>query len=87
MPWYDTFDALVKERFPQLEWMGEEPMARHTTFRTGGPARRMAFPRSGEQLVLLLSLAEDCGARPFVMGSGTNLLAPDQGLEIGRAHV
>ena len=56
-------------------------MAKHTSFRTGGPARRMAFPRSGEQLVLLLSLAEDCGARPFVMGSGTNLLAPDQGLD------
>ena len=57
MPWYDTFDALVKERFPQLEWMGEEPMARHTTFRTGGPARRFARPGSAEELTALLDAA------------------------------
>ena len=56
-------------------------MARHTSFRVGGPARRMAFPEKGEQLVLLLSMAWECGARPLVIGNGTNLLAPDSGLD------
>ena len=37
----------------------------------------MAFPRNSEQLVLLLNFAVQCGARPYVMGNGTNLLFPD----------
>ena len=53
----------------------------NTSFRIGGPARRMAFPERGEQLVLLLDMAARCGARPLVMGNGTNLLAPDEGLD------
>ena len=81
MDWVTAFDNKAAAYLPDVALLREEPMAKHTSFRTGGPARRMAFPRSGEQLVLLLSLAEDCGARPFVMGSGTNLLAPDQGLD------
>ena len=56
-------------------------MAKHTSFRVGGPAKRMAFPEKGEQLVLLLSMARECGARPLVLGNGTNLLAPDAGLD------
>ncbi len=31
--------------------------------------------------MLLLDFATDCGARPLVMGNGTNLLAPDEGLD------
>ena len=41
----------------------------------------MTFPERGEQLVLLLDMAARCGARPLVMGNGTNLLAPDEGLD------
>ena len=32
-------------------------------------------------MVLLLSMARECGARPLVIGNGTNLLAPDEGLD------
>ena len=46
MPWYDDFDALAAARFPDLEVLREEPLARHTTFRVGGPARRMVRPAS-----------------------------------------
>ena len=31
---------------PALELLEQEPMARHTSFRIGGNARRMAFPAS-----------------------------------------
>ena len=86
MPWYDTFDALVKERFPQLEWMGEEPMARHTTFRTGGPARRFARPGSAEELAALLDAAEREQWPVLVLGNGSNVLAADQGVEALVVH-
>ena len=73
MDWWITFDQQAADYLPDLRIEKEEPMDRHTSFRIGGPARRMAFPERGEQLVLLLDMAARCGARPLVMGNGTNL--------------
>ena len=56
-------------------------MREHCSFRVGGPARRMAFPKNGEQLVILLQLAEECGARPIILGKGSNILPPDGGMD------
>ena len=81
MDWVTQLDKQMAEYLPDLRVLREEPMAKHTSFRAGGPARRMAFPEKGEQLVLLMSMARACGARPLVMGNGTNLLAPDGGLD------
>ena len=41
----------------------------------------MAFPERAEQMVLLLERARDLDARPLVIGNGTNLLIPDEGLD------
>ena len=81
MPWYEEFDRKVLEYLPDLAVRQEEPMREHCSFRVGGPARRMAFPGTGEQLVILLQLAEDCGARPIVLGRGSNILPPDGGMD------
>ena len=81
MPWYEEFDQKVHEYLPDLTFRREEPMREHCSFRVGGPARRMAFPETGEQLVILLQLAEDCGARPIVLGRGSNILPPDGGMD------
>ena len=81
MDWVRELDKWAADYLPDLKIAAEEPMARHTSFRVGGPARRMAFPERGEQLVLLWSFAWECGARPLLIGNGTNLLAPDDGLD------
>ena len=81
MAWETQLDKWVTEYLPDLKVAQDEPMSRHTSFRVGGPAKRMAFPSSGEQAVLLLDYALACGARPLVIGNGTNLLAPDAGLD------
>ena len=81
MSWETEFDNWTAEYLPDLRILCNEPMSRHTSFRIGGPAKRMALPERREQLVLLLDLAARCGARPLVMGNGTNLLAPDEGLD------
>lgn len=81
MDWCTGFDKKMADYLPDLRIAEDEPMSRHTSFRIGGPARRMAFPASGAQLVLLLSFARECGARPLVIGRGTNLLCPDAGLD------
>lgn len=81
MSWVTEFDKWAADYLPDVRIAAAESMAKHTSFRVGGPARRMAFPESGEQMVLLLSFARECGARPIVIGNGTNLLAPDGGLD------
>ena len=69
MSWYEELDQKMADYLPDVPVLREEPLSRHTSFRIGGPARRMAFPKSGEQLVLLVSFARACGARPFVLCS------------------
>lgn len=81
MDWYTKLDKQAADYLPQLRMICQEPMSRHTSFHIGGPARRMAFPESREQLVVLMGFAQDCGAKPLVIGNGTNLLAADQGLD------
>lgn len=81
MEWFEELDQWTASYLPDLEMTAEEPMSRHTSFRIGGPARRMAFPKRAEQVVLLVDFARQCGARPLVIGNGTNLLCPDEGLD------
>ena len=81
MEWFEELDQWAAAYLPDLEITAEEPMSRHTSFRIGGPARRMAFPKRPEQVVLLVDFARQCGARPLVIGNGTNLLCPDRGLD------
>ena len=57
MDWYTQLDKSTAELLPDLRMACDEPMSRHTSFRIGGPAKRMAFPETGEQLVLLEHLA------------------------------
>ena len=81
MDWYTQLDKQIADYLPDLRVECDEPMSRHTSFRIGGPAKRMAFPETGEQLVLLRHFAAECGTRVLVIGNGTNLLAPDRGLD------
>lgn len=81
MDWTTAFDKKVAEYLPDLRVAKDEPMSAHTAFRIGGPAKRMAFPQNGEQMVLLVSIAEECGTKPLVIGNGTNILICDEGLD------
>ena len=81
MCWYEQLDEKVREYLPDMTMEREVPLSKHTSFRIGGPARRMAFPTSREQLVILMGLAETCGVKPFLLGRGTNLLVDDRGLD------
>ncbi len=78
MLWYESFDRLRSQR---LRVLSDEPMSRHTTFRIGGPARRMAFPETESELAALLDLAVREGYPYTVIGNGSNVLSPDEGLD------
>ena len=70
----------IRQTLPGIRLLEEEPLARHTSFRIGGPAAVFAQPSSAEELAALLRLLSEKNIRPRVLGAGTNVLAPDEGL-------
>ena len=65
---------------PDVELRFEEPLAKHTSFRIGGPAEVMAFPKNSEELSKLLKVSALLDCVPAILGAGTNVLAPDAGI-------
>lgn len=57
-----------------------EPMSRHTTFRTGGPADILVIP-SMEALPAVIACCKEQGVPYLVIGNGSNLLCGDGGVE------
>jgi len=57
-----------------------EPMARHTTFRIGGPADIFVQPLDTGELVEVIGFARDKGLPTKVIGNGSNLLVSDRGI-------
>lgn len=75
------FQKKIGVLFPKISIFFEEPLSKHTSFRIGGPAEAMAFPKNREELAELLK--ESClwDRKPVILGAGTNVLAPDEGMK------
>lgn len=56
-----------------------EPMAAHTTYRIGGPARYFVRVDSLGALMQLVKAAKECGMPWMMAGRGSNLLVSDKG--------
>lgn len=74
------FQKKITALLPNLELRLNEPMAKHTSFRIGGGAEVMAFPKQPEELAELLKLSALLDCKCAILGAGTNVLAPDAGL-------
>ena len=81
MAWVTLLDQKIADYLPDMTVAQDEPLSRHCSFRIGGPARRMAFPVNGEQVILLQAFAEECGVRTMMLGRGSNVLFSDEGLD------
>ena len=64
----------------EISLLFHEPMAKHTSFRIGGGAEVMAFPKTAQELARLLEIGKKLNISPRILGAGTNVLAPDEGL-------
>ena len=74
------FQRKISALLPEMELRFNEPMAKHTSLRIGGPAEVMAFPKSQEELSKLLKTSALMDVKPAILGAGTNILAPDDGI-------
>ena len=75
------FQQKIAALLPQVKLSFNEPMSRHTSFRIGGPAEVMAFPKNADELAELLKLSKVLDCKCAILGAGTNRLAPDAGME------
>ena len=75
------FIDIISNNIPNLELKQDVPMSRLTSFRIGGPARCVACPKNEEELSALLKLCAASGVEPVILGAGTNVLAPDDGMD------
>ena len=75
-----VFQQKISAFLPEVELKFEESMAKHTSFRIGGPAEVMAFPKNGEELSRILKASALLDIKPAILGAGTNVLAPDAGI-------
>lgn len=58
-----------------------EPLANHTTFRLGGPARRFVEATTEQQLVDTVADCDSRGEPVLVLGGGSNVLIADEGFD------
>ena len=77
----DGLAARLRSALPGLEIRENEPLSLHTSFRIGGPARVLALPGSAGELARLCRILRELGEKPLVLGNGSNVLAPDEGLD------
>lgn len=75
------FQRKIQNLLPEIALKVDEPMARHTSFRIGGPAAVMVFPKNCEELAKILKVSDLLDCKKYILGAGTNVLAPDEGLD------
>lgn len=79
--------AEIEKILPAEQIFRQEPMKRHTTFRTGGPAEMFLEIKGKQELQKLLTFFGESGTKYFVVGNGSNLLVSDAGYDGVILHI
>ena len=78
---FSEFQRTMTQLLQGITLSCNEPLSKHTSFRIGGPAELMAFPQNADELSQILKTAAELGHKPRILGAGTNILAPDDGVK------
>ena len=73
-----TFAKSLKS--DNCEILVDSPMSRQTSFKVGGNADIIAFPKNVDSLINVLKRADECAVPFMIMGNGSNLLVRDEGI-------
>lgn len=63
-----------------ISFLKEEPMKNHTSFRTGGNAELFAIPENEDEIKAIIRACKEVDVPYFVLGNGSNILVPDEGI-------
>ena len=70
----------IKQAMPGLVLLENEPMSAHSSFKIGGAVRALAVPSDVFSLSRICHILKENKICPFMLGNGTNILFPDEGL-------
>lgn len=77
MQLYNLSDRLNEYK---IEYICDEPMSRHTTFKIGGNADIFVKVKTEDELKTVLSLTKEFNLPLLLLGKGSNLLVSDKGI-------
>ena len=70
-----------------IAFLQHEPLAPHTTFKIGGPARWFCEPDSEVKLREVLQICRENNIRFYLLGKGSNILFADEGFDGAVIHI
>ena len=76
----DAFDGRLREAFGDASVRRNEPLARFTTFRVGGPADWLLELRHADAVRVAAAMAAEAGVPVTILGGGSNVLIADEGV-------
>lgn len=79
----DPEDTALLEFLPtkDVKILKNEPLSRHSSMKTGGPAAVAAFPKTTDALVSLIHAANEHRMHYTVIGNASNVLFDDRGFD------
>src|SRR3954471_17787430 len=87
--WSGLFATVRPKLSPDSKLLERELLGPKTTMRVGGPARLYAEPANEADLQALLGAAHQASLPVLMLGRGSNVLVPDEGVDglvISLAH-
>ncbi len=82
----ETIEKL-KAIIPDTRVIANEPMAKHITFKVGGPARVFVELETKAEISKVVALLKQKKEDYFILGNGSNLLVSDKGYEGAVLHI
>ena len=71
----------LKKVIPEENIKINEPMSKHTSFKTGGPADIYIIGKTLEQIQEVLKYSNQNNIQLYIIGNGSNLLVSDEGIK------
>ncbi len=73
--------AKLLARINGIEYKTDVPAREYTSFRIGGPMAVFSETHSVDELKTLISAANECNYPAYILGNGSNMLIPDEGVD------
>ena len=65
----------------KINFLENESLKKHTTFKVGGEAKFIALPSDCEQVAVLLRFLKDNDIKYYILGKGSNVIFRDEGFD------
>lgn len=71
----------LKNMIPIENIKYNEPMSKHTSFKTGGNAKCFVIAKNENEIKMVIKFCKEKNINLYIIGNGSNLLVSDKGLD------